>query len=55
MIQIGQNYTITRHGVTTTVIVDKIKGDKVTLKYPNRKDTFKIHINEFNKFYELVK
>lgn len=55
MIQFGKTYTKVKYGIKTVVIPVKVKGDEITLRHPDRKDTFKIHLNEFNKFYQLDK
>lgn len=47
-------YVTTRHGVTTTVELIKIKRDTVYLREPERVDSFKLSLNKFKEYYKAV-
>lgn len=51
MLKIGSLYTTTRHGSTTTVELVEVKNDNVLLRYPGRKDSFRIPLNRFKEYY----
>lgn len=51
--KIGNTFVKQRHGITTKVILKDVLRNKVMLQCPDRKDAFKLSIDEFNKYYRL--
>lgn len=51
---VGRTFIKKKYGVVTAVILKEIAKRKVTLGYPEREDTFKIPIEEFQKYYKIT-
>lgn len=50
--KIGNTFVKQRHGITTKVILKDVRRNKVMLQCPDRKDAFKLSIDEFNRYYQ---
>lgn len=53
--KIGQTFFMERFGIRQDVVLEDIKKDKVQLREPDRKDSFKLPLKKFNKFYQQAK
>lgn len=52
--QIGETFVKDKNGIKTTVTLCEVLRNKVLVRCPDRKDSFKLPIDEFLKKYKLV-
>lgn len=51
---INKTFVKDRHGIKTTVILKEVLRNKVLVQCPDRQDTFKLSLTEFEKYYRPV-
>jgi hypothetical protein len=52
--QIGETFVKDKNGIKTTVILCQVLRNKVMVRCPDRKDSFKMPVDEFLKKYKQV-